>query len=316
MASPDSPLKVAPPEAETLRDELAQVYSANSVSAKKLPVDSADSTAPLAADPASLAGEFLSESPAVDNSHMQGAALKAYGTHTRKDREDKMILDFLPMVYKIVHKVVSYLHPPLSKDDLVSAGTIGLVKAARDFKPDKDAEFKTYAYIRVRGAVIDELRSWSFTPTSLKKQFNLAQQLLEEMTEQMGQAPSDEQLAEALGMTTEKMYQMFENARARHFMSIHGLNDESPALGASLAATGTEAPSDRMEFEELKGKLARAIADLPDKQRRIVVLYYQQDLTMKEIAEVLEVTESRVSQLHASSMFKLSGKLKLYREGF
>ena len=95
MASPDSPLKVAPPEAETLRDELAQVYSANSVSAKKLPVDSSDSTAPLAADPtASLAGEFLSESPAVDNSHMQGAALKAYGTHTRKDREDKLILDF------------------------------------------------------------------------------------------------------------------------------------------------------------------------------------------------------------------------------
>ena len=264
---------------------------------------------------AAFAAEFVAPAePAIDNSHLQGAAIKAYGKQTRKDREDKMIVDFLPMVYKIVNKVVSYLHPPLSKDDLVSAGTIGLVKAARDFDTSRDVEFKTYAYIRVKGAVIDELRSWSFAPSSLKKQFDRAQEVLAELTEKNGVAPDDDQLAKALDMTTTKMYKMFENARARHFLSIHGLNDESPALGASLVSPNAEMPDDRMVFQEMKVQLAKAISELNEKQRKIVILYYTKELTMKEIAAVLEITESRVSQLHASSMFKLSGKLKLYRD--
>lgn len=264
---------------------------------------------------AAFAAEFVAPAaPAVDNSHLQGAAIKAYGKQTRKDREDKMILDFLPMVYKIVNKVVSYLHPPLSKDDLVSAGTIGLVKAARDFDTSRDVEFKTYAYIRVKGAVIDELRGWSFAPSSLKKQFDRAQEVLAELTEKNGVAPDDDQLAKALDMTTVKMYKMFENARARHFLSIHGLSDEGPTLGASLVSPNAEMPDDRMVFEEMKVQLAKAISELNEKQRKIVILYYTKELTMKEIATVLEITESRVSQLHASSMFKLSGKLKIYRD--
>jgi len=254
--------------------------------------------------------EFVRTPERPAQSHLKGAALKAYTRQTKKIRQDAFILEFLPMVHKIVQQIVSFLRPPLSREDLVSAGTIGLVKAARDFDPTRDAEFKTYAYIRVRGAVLDELRGWSFTPAGVKKKFDQAQQLLRQITKQTGQVPSDEDLAQKLGMSVEKMYRMFESARAKHFLSIHGISDEAPALGASLVATDTNQPGDRMEQAELVGELTRQIQQLPEKQRKIIILYYHKALTMKQIASVLKITESRISQLHASALFKLSVKLR------
>ncbi len=218
------------------------------------------------------------------------------------------------MVHKIVHHVTSYLHPPLTREDLVSAGTIGLVKAARNFDPSYDAEFKTYAYIRIRGAVIDEFRGWSFVPSSVKKQFDQAQKVMNEMAEENGQLPSDEELAKKLGISVEKIYKIFEQARARHFLSIHGLNDDTPVLGHYLAAENTERPFDRMEKAELVEKLAQSIEKLEDKHRKVVLLHYQKELTMKEIALVLKITESRSSQLHAAALVKLSMKLKQYND--
>lgn len=248
-------------------------------------------------DASRLARQFAEEPVSA------GQALRAYGSQVRQSREEQLIVQYLPLVHRIVSQVVAYLHPPLDREDLVSAGTIGLVKAARDYDASKDAEFKTYAYIRVRGAVIDELRRWSFTPPALIRQYEQARELSERILEETGLPPTDEQLAEQMEMPIEKLYQMFETVRARHFLSIHGLDDETPALGDCLAAEGTDDPSWRIEKEELIRHLAEAIQALPTKQRRIVVLYYHKELTMKEIAEVLEITESRVSQLHAAALF-------------
>jgi len=244
--------------------------------------------------------------------HLKNSALKAYTQQTKKARRDERIIEFLPMVHRIVHQVVSFLRPPLSKEDLVSAGTIGLVKAARDFDPARDASFKTYAYIRIRGAVLDELRGWSFTPATVKKHIDRAQQLAAQIIQQTGKAPSDAELAEKLGIGLDKMYKMFEDARRRHFLSIHGLSDEGPVLGSMLAATGTKWPGHRLEQAELVAELTKQIGRLPTKQRRVIVLYYNEELTMKQIAGVLKITESRVSQLHASALFKLSVRLRQF----
>jgi RNA polymerase sigma factor for flagellar operon FliA len=259
----------------------------------------AEQTEPQASPSASLASEFLEPQPSVDQ------AARMYAGHNRKQREDDMIVKYLPLVHKIVSQVAAYLQPPLSREDLISAGTIGLVKAARDFDPSRDASFKTYAYIRIRGAVIDELRSWSFAPPDIKRQFDQAQEISSRMMERDGQMPADDQVAEQLGISTDKMYRIFETARARHFLSIHGADGESPMLGHMLAGS-TPGPEEEIEREELIEALTRAITRLPEKQRRIVVMYYQKELTMKQIAEVLEITESRVSQLHAAALFKLS----------
>lgn len=239
------------------------------------------------------------------------AAVRAYGRQVRQARREALVLEHLPLVHRIVSQVVSYLHPPLSREDLVSAGTIGLIKAARDYDPASAAEFATYAYVRVRGAVIDELRSWSFAPARLKKQFDRAQAVVREAIEKTGHAPSDGELAAALDLRVSQLYRMFEQARARHFLSLHGLSDEAPALGASLAAS-THPPAGELEQQELRQQLAAAIRQLPDRQRQIILLYYTRDLTMRQIAEVLGITESRVSQLHAAALFSLSVRLRAW----
>jgi RNA polymerase sigma factor for flagellar operon FliA len=220
------------------------------------------------------------------------------------------------MVHKIVQRVVTYLKPPLSYEDLVSAGTVGLVKAARNYDPSHQAEFKTYAYIRIRGAILDELRGWSFVPANISRQIHKALQLSLEITKQTGTAPSDAELAEKLGITVDKLYQTFENARAQHFVSIDGFGGEdSPTLGNLLAAVNTTTPVQQLEKDELINKLTEAIQQLNDRQRQIILLYYQQKITMKQIAEVFKITEPRVSQLHATALFNLSVKLRQWKDG-
>ncbi|MHC4430261.1 MAG: sigma-70 family RNA polymerase sigma factor [Planctomycetota bacterium] len=250
--------------------------------------------------------------------HLSNVALRAYSGQKQSCQApiaDGQIAEFLPMVHKIARQVVTYLKPPLSFEDMVSAGTVGLVRAARDFDPSHQAEFKTYAYIRIRGAILDELRCWSFVPANLNKRIRQAQQLSRKITEQTGTTPADNELAERLGITVDELYETFENARAQHFLSLDDSSDESPALGCLLAAPHSSLPDERIEKAELVEKLAEAIEQLQDKQRQVVLLYYQQQLTMKQIAEILEITESRVSQLHASALFSLSTKLRQWKDG-
>jgi RNA polymerase sigma factor for flagellar operon FliA len=250
--------------------------------------------------------------------HLSSAALRAYAGQKRSvqgDAENEQITALLPMVHRIARQVVTYLKPPLSFEDMVSAGTVGLVRAARDFDASHQTEFKTYAYIRIKGAILDELRGWSVVPAHLSRRIRDAQQLSRKITEHRGIAPSDAELAERLGITVDELYETFESARAQHFVSLDGFGDDSPALGSLLAAGHTSDPDLKIERAELVEKLAEAIQDLSGRQRQVVLLYYQQQLTMKQIAEILEITESRVSQLHASALFNLSIKLRQWRDG-
>ena len=219
------------------------------------------------------------------------------------------------MVHKIVQRVITYLKPPLTFEDLVSAGTVGLIKAARDFEPSHQADFKTYAYIRIKGAVLDELRGWSFVPANLNKQIRNAIHLSQKITEQTGTPPTDNELANKLGISVDKLYETLESARAQHFISIDGFRDDNPPLGNLPAATKTITPDKQVEQTELIDKLTEAIQHLPDRKRQIILFYYQQHLTMKQIAEVFKITESRVSQLHASALFNLSVKLRQWKDG-
>lgn len=250
--------------------------------------------------------------------HLSNVALRAYSGQRQSHQSsiaDGQIAELLPMVHKIARQVVTYLKPPLSLEDMVSAGTVGLVRAARDFDPSHQAEFKTYAYIRIRGAILDELRCWSFVPANLNKRIREARQLSQKITEQTGIAPSDSELAERLGITVDELYETLENARAQHFMSLDDSTDDSPALGQLLAASRASSPEERIEKAELVENLAEAIELLFEKQKQVILLYYQQQLTMKQIAEILEITESRVSQLHASALFSLSIKLRQWKDG-
>lgn len=253
------------------------------------------------------------------------AAKRAYAGQKNPDKSglsEQQIAQFLPLVHKIAQRAAVYLRPPLTYEDLISAGAVGLVKAARDYDPSFQAEFKTYAYIRIRGAILDELRNWSFVPANVDKQIRETLQASLEIIDRTGLTPTDIELAEKLDITIDQLYDIFESARAKHFVSIDhqsgkGRNspEDAPPLSEFLAAENTSTPHDHVEKNELIEQLTKAVSHLEPRERQIIILYYQQQLTMKQIAEVFDITEPRVSQLHASALFRLSLKLRQWKDG-
>lgn len=241
---------------------------------------------------------------------MKAKASQTYARQSRELLEERWILQYLPLVRHVVNKVAGNLRLTYEIEDLISAGTLGLVKAARAFDPGRDSEFKTYAYIRIRGAVLDELRGRSFAPSSVHSQVRRAAQAYQALLAETGSPPSDEQLAERLGVPPRQLYRTLTEARKQRFLSIHGLDDEGPALTALVPSDRSPRPDAVVERKELLAELATAIRQLPKRHRLVLLLYYERDLTMKEVAQVLEITESRVSQIHASALFKLSMMLK------
>lgn len=241
-------------------------------------------------------------------------AQQAYTNQDRSETQDQRIVKYLPLVHKIVQRVTTYIKPPLTYDDLVSAGTLGLIKAAHNFDASHQAEFQTYAYIKIRGAILDELRAWSFVPAQVDRQIHAALQTCSEIQETTGKLPSDEALADKLNISVEKLSQIYKHARIKQFLSIDGSQDDtSDADGLSIPATSSDSPSDAMEQQELITTLAQAIQKLDERPRQLILLYYQQELTMKQIAEVFEITEARVSQLHAKTLFNLSLSMRQWK---
>lgn len=265
--------------------------------------------------PTDLDKKLENQTTQETNGHLKASAKRTYTLQQQRPIENDQIMKLIPMVHKIVQKVVTYLKPPLTYDDLISAGTVGLVKAAHDYDPSQQAVFTTYAYIRIRGAVLDELRGWSFVPANVDKQIRETIQASAKITEKTGSAPSDEELAEKLDITVEKLHKTYQNARAKNFLSIDNSTEELPSLSNSLASANTTTPDQQLEKRELVTRLTKAIQQLNERQRQVILLYYQQELTMKQIAEVFKITEPRVSQLHANAIFNLSLKLRQFENG-
>ncbi len=241
-------------------------------------------------------------------------AQQAYTHQDCSEAQDQRIVQYLPLVHKIVRRVTTYIKPPLTYDDLVSAGTLGLIKAAHNYDASHQAEFQTYAYIKIRGAVLDELRSWSFVPAQVDRQIHAALQTSSELKEATGKLPSDEILAEELGISVEKLAQIFEHARVKQFLSIDtSPDDTSNTDHINVPETSCNSPLEALERQELVRTLAQAIQGLDERARQLILLYYQQELTMKQISEVLEITEARVSQLHARTLFDLSISMRQWK---
>ena len=241
--------------------------------------------------------------------NLRAKATEAYALQSGDSLEEQRVLEYLPLVRHIVNKITRQISPNVELDDLISAGTLGLVQAAKSFDPSKEASFKTYAYIRVRGAILDELRGSTFIPSNVYKQIRAVRRTYVKITAQKGSPPSDEELAAKLEISNEQLYRLLEQARRQHFLSIHGLSEEEPVLGTFLPPDDLPSPASQAEHKDMLARLTQVIQQLPERDRMIILLYYERDLTMKEIAKVFEVSESRISQLHASALLKLSMQL-------
>ena len=221
---------------------------------------------------------------------------------------DHLIVHYSPLVKFVAGRVGAGLPSSVDPGDLVSSGVFGLIDAIERFDPDRGVKFETFAVPRIRGAVYDGLRQLDWVPRSVRSRARDVERAFSELEHRLGRSPSDEELAEHLGITTTELAKWLSNIAS----TTVGPLDRAIAAGAEPAAMegpGSESPSAVIEDRELSSLMRDEIRRLPEREKLVLSLYYDEGLTLAEIGEVLGVTESRVSQIHTKSVLHLRSRL-------
>jgi RNA polymerase sigma factor for flagellar operon FliA len=227
---------------------------------------------------------------------------------------DQLIMDYAPLIRFVSQRIASRLPSNIDIDDLMSAGVIGLMDAIDKYDPSRDNKFKTYAEFRIRGAILDELRSQDWVPRSVRDKAKKIERAYQELEQKYGRAVSDTEISESLGMSLDGYYGMVAKVKAVTLLSIDDVvgpgNHERRSLLECLENIGSKNPFTQLKSKGVRDLLMKNIEDLPEKQKLVLSLYYYEDLNLKEIGRILDVTESRVSQLHTQAVTRLRMKLK------
>ncbi|MEN8257730.1 MAG: FliA/WhiG family RNA polymerase sigma factor [Thermodesulfobacteriota bacterium] len=231
------------------------------------------------------------------------------------DKRDELILAYTPLIKYIASRLASRLPPQVAFDDLVSSGIIGLIDAIDKFDLSKKVQFKTYAEFRIRGAMLDELRSLDWVPRSVRRKATDLEHAYSKLEKKLGRPANDEETAAEMGINLENYHKLLDETKTITFMDIELLRQKSPdqiETGNGLAAISMDAndPFAAINLKQIRNLLAQSIDSLPEKERLTVSLYYFNELTMKEIGQVLNYTESRISQMHTKAMLRLRTKIK------
>lgn len=225
-----------------------------------------------------------------------------------KDSREKTIEEFLPVIKHLAYKVARGFENENLIDDLISSGIIGLLEVMEKYDSTRGAKLNTFAYLRIRGAMIDELRSRDWFPRSARAKAKRIQEVTRKLENEKGRYPSEEEIADALGIDLDGYLTML---RSCGNLSVVSIEDVSESIGESrdriigYVLDDDDNPEKYAEFSELERILAGELAKLPEKQRIVLSLYYHEDLNMKEIAKTLGVTEARVCQIHAQAIINL-----------
>ena len=243
------------------------------------------------------------------------ATQNPYTEQTRQSREEQ-IEKHAHLVKRVVTRLAARLPPGVDKDELYHVGSIGLLDAVDKFDPKRDVKFKTYAEFRIKGAILDELRSMDWVPRSVRSATNEWSHAWRKKTFEHGREPTDQEMAEELEMTLDEYHQFIVKASPTPLISIEEFKsqsnqEESTSLLDILSKPGEKDPFDLLSMQQVKNKLAEAISNLDEREQLILKLYYEEDLNLKEIGEVLGVIESRVSQIRTKIILKLRAKLRL-----
>jgi len=230
------------------------------------------------------------------------------------DREE-LVLKYLPLVKSIANKIGMRLPGHINVEDLYSAGTIGLLDAIDKFDRSRGVPFEAYAEFRIRGSIFDELRSMDRTPRSLRILCKRIEEVYGRLESRLGRPPTDEEMADGIEMSLDEYNKALSQINSVLTLSLHQLignflGVRKKELLESLVDEKSVDPLEHLQMEEIKQTLAKAIDELPEKYRLVLSLYYYEDLNMKEIGKILEITESRVSQIHAKCMIVLRKKIR------
>jgi len=237
-----------------------------------------------------------------------------YSKSNEQSIRDYFVLKYAPLVKYVAGKISMGMPQSIEFEDLVSYGIFGLLDAINKFDPSRGIKFKTYAMTRIRGAIFDELRSIDWIPRSIRQKAKQIEQVIAELENKLGRTVEDEEIAKELGITNEEFQNLLNKLSGTSMLSLNdvwylGDNNDELSILETLEAPENMNPDILLEKEEIKEYIIDAIKKLPDKEKKVIVLYYYEDLTLKEIGEVLDVTESRVSQLHTKAIMRLRGRL-------
>lgn len=220
-----------------------------------------------------------------------------------KELRDRLVENYIPLVNIIAGRIAISLPAHIDRDDLISSGFFGLLDAVERYDLKRQNKFETYAGVRIRGAMLDYLRSKDWLPISVRQKIRSYEKCVGELEGALGRSATDEEIAEAMGLSAEEFGKVVTQMSAA---TVIPLDDY---MRAETAMNAVPSPQETIEKQERQQMLAKAIDRLPERERQVVSLYYHEELTMKEISLVLNISEARVCQLHTKAIFRLRGFL-------
>ena len=239
---------------------------------------------------------------------------QAYAAVLRLDPEERnrLLIEHLPQVQYIARRVHDRLPSQVPIEDLYHAGVLGLMEALERYDPEKQVQFKSYAKFRIRGAVLDSLREMDWSPRSLRRQAREVEQAHERLRQRLGRGPTELEAAEELGLSIEEYQRLIGDLGG---LGIGSLEKETGENGEETELLRYRADADEDPYalclrSELQERVAEAIRELEAQEQQVLGLYYQEELTMREVGEVIGVGESRVSQIHSAALVKLRSRLR------
>jgi RNA polymerase sigma factor FliA len=275
-------------------------------------------------DAPAVASEVIDAPPAVvddaasrvkSSSEALAGVWREYKTTGDLDLRERLIMQYAPLVRYVAGRVGVGLPSNVEQGDLVSYGVFGLIDAIEKFDPERAIKFETYAINRIRGAIIDELRSIDWIPRSVRTKARDVERAISLLETRLQRTPTEQEIAAELGLSVNELRQVFSQVSFVHVAALDEVlggseRGDRATLGESLPDERTEEPGDAFNDEEMKLLLARAIHTLPEREQIVVTLYYYEGLTLAEIGLVLSVTESRICQLHTKAMMQMRSRLK------
>lgn len=238
-----------------------------------------------------------------------------YGRTRDSEIREKIILEYAPLVKLVAGRLSMYLGYNVEYEDLVSYGIFGLIDAIDKFDNMKEVKFETYASLRIRGAILDQIRKMDWIPRTIRQKQKKIDSVMKEIELTMGRAATDEEIAEKLGITDDEYLEWQSQMKITNVVSLNEYMEqgsEVPSEGNRHTTARFESPEENIEKEELKQVLEQTLQLLTEKERKVILLYYYEELTLKEISNILEVSESRVSQLHTRALQKMKEKMGNY----
>jgi RNA polymerase sigma factor for flagellar operon FliA len=242
---------------------------------------------------------------------------RRYHKHSDSDSENALIETYLPLVSSIASRLAMSLPDHVSQDDLYSSGLVGLLQALRNYDPACGASFETYARTRVRGAMLDELRKMDWVPRTIHEKARKIQGVMARLEQKLGQAPTETQMAAALSISMVEYGKLLTEIRPATFVCLDTVSSENDTgdLYEVVANSADESPLEQISRRELKQVILKRIKEMPDAQRKVLALYYGEEMHLREIAEVLGLTESRICQIHAQAILSIRAYLQRFEAG-